>query len=389
MPRKYLDGATPRGAHRAPARVAAGPPDSTRRDRGSSWRMLPTARFASRSRPPSTCRWRRSPPMRAGAVRQRRASVPARRPPARCSPRRWPPPSAPSTVACRSPSRSLAGQVDAALAQERIVALLSGFFGGLALLLAGIGLYGVASYAVGRRRAEIGVRMALGADAARGRAPRPGARSPPWWPWVSSRARCSACWGRALRGALLYGLEPRDPAMLLGAALVLASTAALRPPWGPARRATPASIPPRSCARVSRSQMAVQEVEQRALQLERKRVVGAARRRRLVAVALDGVADGRGGAVVKVGRALGEAPERCRAQLVRPRRRPARCRRPCRCRAAGSRSTRPPACRRAPRSGSRRDVAGVVADRAADLLEHALSTGGPAIAASRGPSDRP
>ncbi len=63
--------------------------------------------------------------------------------------------------------KSLAGQVDESLARERLLATLSGFFGGLALLLAMIGLYGVMSYNVARRRNEIGIRMALGAEQSR------------------------------------------------------------------------------------------------------------------------------------------------------------------------------------------------------------------------------
>ena len=54
-------------------------------------------------------------------------------------------------------------QVDGSLLRERLMAALSGFFGGLAVLIATVGLYGVMAYSVVRRRVEIGIRMALGA----------------------------------------------------------------------------------------------------------------------------------------------------------------------------------------------------------------------------------
>ncbi|HEY7500716.1 MAG TPA: ADOP family duplicated permease [Vicinamibacterales bacterium] len=54
--------------------------------------------------------------------------------------------------------------IDRSIARERMVAATSGFFGILGVVLAGIGLFGVASYAVAQRTSEIGVRLALGAS---------------------------------------------------------------------------------------------------------------------------------------------------------------------------------------------------------------------------------
>ncbi len=119
--------------------------------------------------------------------------------------------------------------------QERVVAGLSAFFGGLALLLAGIGLYGVMSYAVSRRRTEIGIRMALGARPA-------GAIA-----LVLRRVALLvglgvivgsgiALWAAQFVSALLFGLRPRDPATYVAAPLVLTFVGALAA-WLPARRA--------------------------------------------------------------------------------------------------------------------------------------------------------
>ncbi|MBZ5557808.1 MAG: ABC transporter permease [Acidobacteriia bacterium] len=130
----------------------------------------------------------------------------------------------------------LADQVDASLTQERVVAQLSGFFGALALLLAGLGLYGVTAYAVSRRRREIGIRVALGA------APAGVVRL------VLSRVTMLvglgvvigtgvSLWASRYVASLLYGLQPRDPATLSGAVVVLAVVGGLAA-WLPARRAS-------------------------------------------------------------------------------------------------------------------------------------------------------
>jgi putative ABC transport system permease protein len=116
-------------------------------------------------------------------------------------------------------------QIRDTLQRERLMATLSGFFGFLAGILATVGLYGVISYMVVRRRNEIGIRMALGAD--RGRVLALIMREAALLMGIGlllgtglSLASTSAA------SALLYGLKPRDPLTLVLAALVLGVVAA-------------------------------------------------------------------------------------------------------------------------------------------------------------------
>jgi predicted permease len=131
--------------------------------------------------------------------------------------------------------RLLADDVGAALSQERLVAYLAGFFGAVALLLSAVGLYGVISHTVARRRGEIGIRLALGARGAdiirlmlRGIG-------------VSVltgtvAGLLAAVWLSRFVAPLLYGLDAADPATLVTAAVSLASVAVLAA-WRPVSRA--------------------------------------------------------------------------------------------------------------------------------------------------------
>ncbi|MCU1237289.1 MAG: hypothetical protein JWP63_5256, partial [Candidatus Solibacter sp.] len=113
-------------------------------------------------------------------------------------------------------------QVEQVLLRERLVASLSTTFGGVALVLAGIGLYGILAYAVTRRTNEIGIRMALGAT-------RSGIV------WLILREALSLAAAGIVIGlavvpalgqvtkALLYGVEPYDlPVLASVAGLLLA-----------------------------------------------------------------------------------------------------------------------------------------------------------------------
>lgn len=122
------------------------------------------------------------------------------------------------------------------LVRERLMAMLSGFFGLLAALLTMVGLYGVVSYMVTRRRTEIGIRMALGAQRGQvvGMVMREAGRM--LTIGIAAGTALALIAGRAA-SSLLFGLKPYDPLTLVAAIALLAAIAVLAS-FVPARRAT-------------------------------------------------------------------------------------------------------------------------------------------------------
>lgn len=130
---------------------------------------------------------------------------------------------------------TLAIKVGKSIARERLLATLSGFFGILALLLAAVGLYGVMTYTVARRRGEIGIRMALGAEQARVLRMVLGEAALLTGAGLVAGVGAAAAVTRFVK-SFLYGLAPNDPLVFTAAAAVLAGVAVFAG-YLPARRA--------------------------------------------------------------------------------------------------------------------------------------------------------
>jgi predicted permease len=132
--------------------------------------------------------------------------------------------------------KTFAEQIDESISRERLIALLSSFFGLFALLLSALGLYGVMAYAVARRTREIGVRMALGAQT-----------SDVLWLVLRETLLMvsigvaiglpAALASTRLAKSLLFGLSANDPLTVALAVLVMLAVAALAG-YLPSRRAT-------------------------------------------------------------------------------------------------------------------------------------------------------
>jgi ABC-type antimicrobial peptide transport system permease subunit len=130
----------------------------------------------------------------------------------------------------------LTTQIKDSLMRDRLMAALAGAFGVLAGSLAVLGLYGVIAYMVARRRNEIGVRVALGASGADviGLVLKEAVVLLAIGLTVGTGL---AAWAGQAAASLVFGLKPRDP-VTLGGAAVLLSMVALLASYGPALRAS-------------------------------------------------------------------------------------------------------------------------------------------------------
>jgi putative ABC transport system permease protein len=131
---------------------------------------------------------------------------------------------------------TLYDEVKTSIAAARMASTLTSLFGLTALLLAGVGLYGVMSYAVSRRTREIGVRIALGAG--RGDVLRMMLRHGLLLTVLGlALGSVAALSLTRLIKTMLYGVGATDPLTFVAVALLLAGVALLAC-WIPARRAT-------------------------------------------------------------------------------------------------------------------------------------------------------
>jgi predicted permease len=130
---------------------------------------------------------------------------------------------------------TMSGLVDRSLGMDRLITALAGCFGGLALLLAAVGLYGVMSYSVARRTNEIGLRMALGAQRRDVLRLVLGHGSTMVLTGVGIGVLCAYVLIRFI-SSMLFGVKPLDPLTYFAVSLILVGVA-LAASFLPARRA--------------------------------------------------------------------------------------------------------------------------------------------------------
>jgi ABC-type antimicrobial peptide transport system permease subunit len=121
---------------------------------------------------------------------------------------------------------SMREELDASASSERLLAVVVSVFGGLAALVAAVGLYALLAYAVAQRRREIGIRMALGATGLDIAALTIRQTLGMALSGIAAGLGGALAVGPVIR-SLLYGVSPRDPASLAAAAVFVILVAAL------------------------------------------------------------------------------------------------------------------------------------------------------------------